>query len=135
MCKYDSFQFYLWMGQKKDSRGVFLLRILYGCEIPRMAQIGNNVTFIHRGLGTVISSFAIIEDNVRIQHHVTIGTLDNGERKAPIIRRGAYIGAYAILLGDIEIGENAKIGAGTMVLHDVEANSTYVNPVDLKRLH
>ena len=101
------FNFIYGWARKKIPGGVFLLRILYGCEIPRMAQIGNNVTFIHRGLGTVISSFAIIEDNVRIQHHVTIGTLDNGERKAPIIRRGAYIGAYAILLGDIEIGENA----------------------------
>ncbi len=116
---------------EKYGGGAFLLRVLYSCDIPRKAQIGKNVSFPHRGLGVVINPDCVIEDNVSIQHHVMLGRGIDG---CPVIRKNVRIGAYAIIMGNVEIGENAVIGAGTMVLHDIEPNSTYINPRELKRI-
>lgn len=78
-------------------------------------------------MGTVVNEDAFIDENVIIQHHVTIGRNEKGG--VPRIRDGACIGAYAIILGNIEIGENAKIGAGAVVTKAVQANVTVVeNP-------
>lgn len=83
-------------------------------------------------MGTVVSSNAIIGDNVTIQHHVTLGIRNGNDRI--IIRENCFIGAHEFILGNVEIGANSKIGAGTMVLHDVPAGSVEVNPVELKVL-
>ena len=122
--------YFIYNWSRKLKGGVFLLRVLYGFECPRKAKIGKNVNFEHRGLGTVVSSNAIIEDNVTIQHHVTLGIKDADDRI--IIGENCFIGAHAFILGNVKIGANSKIGAGTMVLHDVPAGSTVVNPVELK---
>lgn len=122
--------YFIYNWSRKFKGGVFLLRVLYGFECPRKAKIGENVTFEHRGLGTVVSSNAIIEDNVTIQHHVTLGIKNADDRI--IIHENCFIGAHAFILGNVEIGANSKIGAGAMVLHDVPAGSTVVNPVELK---
>ena len=106
---------------------------MYGFKCPRKAKIGKNVNFEHRGLGTVVSSNAIIEDNVTIQHHVTLGISNANDRI--IIRENCFIGAHAFILENVEIGANSKIGAGTMILHDVPAGSVVVNPVELEVLH
>ena len=111
--------------------GAFLLRVLYSCDIPRKVKIGKNVSFGHRALGVVTNSGSVIEDGVSIQHHVLLA---GGSDGCPIIRKNVRIGAYAIIMGNVEIGENAVIGAGTMVLHDIEPNSTYINPRELKRI-
>ncbi|HGQ0525381.1 TPA: DapH/DapD/GlmU-related protein [Streptococcus pneumoniae] len=66
-----------------------------------------------------------------IQHHVTLG-IKNDDRI--IIGENCFIGAYAFILGNVKIGANSKIGAGTIVLHDVPDGSTVVNPVELKAL-
>lgn len=126
------FKLVYWLSRKFPG-GTFLLRILYGCDIPRKATIGKNVEFAHRGLGTVINANSVIEDGVIIQHHVTLGRKD-GVIGAPIIRKKAYIGAYAMILGSIEIGENATIGMGTLVMKDVESNSKYVNKRSLDKI-
>ena len=117
----------------KISGGVLLLRVLYSFELPRGAKIGKNVEFVHRGLGTVISSLCEIGDNCRIQHHVTIG-VRNKECKAPKIGKNVEIGCYATILGDVTIGDNAVIGANTLVLHDVEPNTTYIGDSTMKRI-
>ena len=59
-----------------------------------------------------------------IQHSVTIGELDTHD--APGIEENVYIGARAMILGDITIGKNSKIGAGAIVLTDVPPNCTAV---------
>lgn len=59
-----------------------------------------------------------------IQHSVTIGELDTHD--APVIEENVYIGARAMILGDITIGKNSKIGAGAIVLTDVPPNCTAV---------
>lgn len=114
-------------------RGGTLLRFLYGCDIPRQTKIAKNVICPHHALGVVISPYSVIDENVVIQHHVTIAMNAKGE--APHICRNAYIGAHAFIMGGVEIGENAVIGAGTIVLENVEPNGVYVNKKELVRLH
>ncbi|GAX00753.1 serine O-acetyltransferase EpsC [Secundilactobacillus silagei] len=106
-----------------------------GITIDPAAQIGQRF-FIDHGIGVVIGATAIVEDDVTILHGVTLGARNgvrNG-RRHPIVKRGAFIGANAQLLGPIVIGEGAKIGAGAVVLKDVPAHCTAVgNPARLIR--
>ena len=124
---------YRWARSSILGGGVFLLRILYSFDLPREVQLGKNIKFYHKGLGTVISPFAILGDEVKIQHHVTIGIKDGN--RAPKIGNNVYIGAHAIILGDITIGDNAVIGAGTIVLNDVEPNTICVNDVKMRTIY
>lgn len=99
---------------------------IYSCEIPRKAKIGNNVEFVHNGLGVVINASSVIGNNVRILHHVTIGTnkISGG---APNIGDNVIIQSYAMVLGKISIGDNVTIGAGSIVMHDIPSNTVYYN--------
>lgn len=111
-----------------------LLRIMYGCDIPYEATIGENVKFAHSALGVVVHPDSIIEDGVFIQHHVTIGVNHSKEEGVPIIRKNAFIGPYAMILGGVEVGENAKVGAGTLLMKSIEPDSVYVNNIKLRKL-
>ena len=77
--------------------------------------------------GIVIGETCVIENNVSILQQVTLGGTgnDQGDRH-PKIRSGVLISAGAKVLGNIEIGEGAKIGAGSVVLNDVHAHTTVV---------
>ncbi|MEA1956011.1 MAG: serine O-acetyltransferase [Campylobacterota bacterium] len=99
---------------------------LTSIEIHPGAEIGCRV-FIDHGIGVVIGETAIIEDDVLIYQGVTLGgvSLEKGKRH-PTIRKGAVIGAGAKVLGNIEIGENAKIGANSVVVKPVPSNATAV---------
>ncbi len=99
----------------------WFIRHYYYCDIKCDCKISDSVIFAHNGLGTVINKNAVIYDDVIIQHHVTIGA--NNDGKTPIIKKGVKIGAGAIIIGGIVIGENSQIGAGSVVLKDVEPNT------------
>lgn len=101
-------------------------RWLTGIEIHPGAKIGNGL-FIDHGLGVVIGETAEIGNNVTLYHQVTLGGTgkDHGKRH-PTIRDGVIIGAGAKILGPIEIGENAKVGANSVVLRNVPAGCTAV---------
>ncbi len=73
----------------------------------------------------VIGETAIVEDDVSILHEVTLGGTgkEHGPRH-PVVRSGVLIGAGAKILGRVEIGEGAKIGAGSVVLKDVPPHTT-----------
>ena len=73
----------------------------------------------------VIGETSIIENNVCIFHEVTLGGTgkQSGDRH-PIVREGAFIGAGAKILGRIEVGKYAKIGAGSVVVHNIPAHTT-----------
>jgi serine O-acetyltransferase len=73
--------------------------------------------------GIVIGETAVIEDDVSILHSVTLGGTgkSSGDRH-PKIRRGVLLSAGCKIIGNIEIGANAKVGAGSVVLNDVPAN-------------
>lgn len=95
-------------------------------EIHPAAQIGSRV-FIDHGMGVVIGETTIIEDDVLIYQGVTLGgvSLEHGKRH-PTIREGAVIGAGAKVLGNIEIGTHAKIGANSVVVKNVPDCSTAI---------
>mgnify|MGYP001329867538 CR=1 FL=1 len=101
-------------------------RFLTGIEIHPGAQIAHGV-FIDHGMGLVISETAVIEENVVLFHGVTLGGTgkDTGKRH-PTVRKGAMISAHAQVLGAIVIGEQAKVGASSVVLEDVPAYTTVV---------
>ncbi|MBY6134897.1 hypothetical protein KUV61_03605 [Nocardioides marinus] len=89
-------------------------------EIWPQAQIGRGVWFDH-GLGLVIGQTAVIEEDVSLWHGVTLGSnfVDMGEGRHPTLRRGAVIGAGALILGPVEIGAGATVAAGAIVTRDV----------------
>lgn len=99
-------------------RCAFLVRLIrwyYHCDIPYTVDV-SGCYFCHKGFGTVIHPRAIIGKKVVIQHAVTIGEIDDA---TPIIGDNVYIGAKATIIGGARIGNNAKIGAGDVVLKDV----------------
>ncbi len=102
-----------------------VLRFFYGCDIPRKADIGNRVTFAHKGIGTVVHVNATIGDDCFIQHHVTIGSGKN--KGVPTIGKKCFIGPYAVVLGDVKIGDNCVIGTNAYITHDVPANTIIFN--------
>lgn len=100
-----------------------------GISISPEAQIGKRV-FIDHGIGVVIGATAVIEDDVTILHGVTLGARRAVEgRRHPYVKKGAFIGANAQLLGTITIGAFSKVGAGAIVLNNVADKTTVVgNP-------
>ena len=101
-------------------------QIFTNIDIHPAAVIGKRV-FIDHGFGVVIGETAVVEDDVLIYQGVTLGgvSLTHGKRH-PTIRKGAVIGAGAKILGNIEIGEYAKIGANSVVVKEVPDCSTAV---------
>ncbi len=101
-------------------------RFFTGIEIHPGAKIGHGV-FIDHGTGVVIGETTEIGNNVTIYQGATLGGTgkDKGKRH-PTVESGVMISAGAKVLGPITIGRNAKIGAGSVVLHDVPANATVV---------
>ena len=89
------------------------------CDIPFTAKIGKNAYFPHRAIGVVIHENAVIGENARIQANVVIG--GKGQSGVPIIGNNVQIGANAVIVGGVEIGDNAIVGAGAVVLKDVPA--------------
>ena len=111
-------------------------RFLTQIEIHPGAVIENGV-FIDHGSGLVIGATAIVESGAKLYHGVTLGGTgkDTGKRH-PSIRRGALISAHAQLLGPIEIGENARVGASAVVTKDVPEAVTVVGvPAKIVRVH
>ena len=107
----------------------YAARALTGIEIHHAAQIGAGL-FIDHGSGVVIGETAIIGDGVTLYQGVTLGGtgFETGKRH-PTVQDNVTIGSGAKLLGPIEIGHGAKIGANSVVITDVPPNSTVVgNP-------
>ena len=100
------------------------VRLVYHCDIPYQACI-DGVYFCHKGFGTVINPHARIGEGTIVQHGVSIGEID-GSHASHVIGKNCFIGAHALVLGDISIGDNVKIGAGSVVIKDVPANCTAV---------
>jgi serine O-acetyltransferase len=96
----------------------------FGVDVHPAARIGSGVLIDH-GTSVVIGETAVVEDYVSLLHEVTLGATgkDAGDRH-PKVRRGVLVGAGAKLLGNIEIGAGAKVGAGSVVLRDVPPHTT-----------
>ena len=105
-------------------------------EIHPGAEIAEGV-FIDHGSGLVIGETAIVEKGVMLYHGVTLGGTgkDVGKRH-PTVREGALVSAHAQVIGPIEIGKNARVGAAAVVVADVPADVTVVGvPAKVVRVH
>ncbi|KKB34844.1 serine O-acetyltransferase EpsC [Bacillus thermotolerans] len=101
-------------------------RFFTGIEIHPGAKIGRRL-FIDHGMGVVIGETCEIGDNVTLYQGVTLGgTGKESGKRHPTVKDNALIASGAKVLGSITIGENSKIGAGSVVLKDVPDNSTVV---------
>jgi len=103
-----------------------LNRFFTGIEIHPGAQIGRGV-FIDHGMGVVIGETAVVKDNVTLYQGVVLGgTGKEKGKRHPTIEQGAVIASGAMVLGSFTVGENARVGAGAVVLDSVPPNSTVV---------
>ena len=101
-------------------------RFLTSIEIHPAAKIGKRF-FIDHGVGVVIGETAEVGDDVFIYHQVTLGaTTSKKIKRHPTIGDGVIIGAGAKLLGPINVGKEAKIGANSVVVTDVPPGATMV---------
>ena len=102
------------------------VRWLTGIEIHPGAHIGKRF-FIDHGMGVVIGETTEIHNDVTIYQGVVLGgTSWTKGKRHPTLEDHVVIGAHAVVLGPITIGRNSKIGAGSVVIHDVPPHSTVV---------
>ena len=103
-----------------------LARLLTGIEIHPGAAIGEGL-FIDHGMGVVIGETAVIGEDVTMYQGVTLGgTGKERGKRHPTVGNRVIISTGAKLLGAITIGDNTKIGAGSVVIHSVPSNATVV---------
>jgi serine O-acetyltransferase len=116
------------------NHGLFLLarmlsqaaRFLTGIEIHPAAKIGRRL-FIDHGNGVVIGETAIVGDDVTLYQGVTLGGTGKEQGKRhPTLEDNVVVGGGAKILGNIIVGKNCRIGAGSVVLRNVPENSTVV---------
>ena len=116
----------LWNGGRRDVALYFQSRAseVFQTDIHPAARIGRGI-FLDHATGLVVGSTAVIEDDVSMLQGVTLGGTGKevGDRH-PKIRRGVLIGAGAKILGNIEVGQCARVAAGSVVLQPVPRNTT-----------
>ncbi len=118
----------LWRQQHQISAQFISMfaRLWTGIEIHPGATIGRRL-FIDHGMGVVIGETAIVGDDCLIYHQVTLGGRSRRQAKRhPTVGNRVLIGAGAKVIGDIEIGDDAKIGANALVTTDVAPGSVVV---------
>ncbi|HML13804.1 MAG TPA: serine O-acetyltransferase [Xanthobacteraceae bacterium] len=117
-----------WLLQKGRKDFAFYLQsrssAAFQTDINPAARIGRGI-FLDHGTGLVVGQTATIDDDVSMLQDVTLGGTgkEDGDRH-PKIRRGVMIGAGAKILGNIEVGECARIAAGSVVLKSVPPHTT-----------
>ncbi len=101
-------------------------RFLTGIEIHPGAKIGDGL-FIDHGMGVVIGETSVIGDNVVLYQGVTLGgTSQQRTKRHPTLGNNVLVGVGARLIGAINIGDNSKVGAGSVVVTSVPPNATVV---------
>lgn len=99
-----------------------LLSLIFGCSVPFSCGIGRRVFFPHGLYGVFISGKACVGDDCTIMHQVTIGSNFSPRRAvtlAPVLGARTFVGVGAKLIGGIEIGADAKIGANAVVIESI----------------
>ena len=119
---------WLWLHKLKSLArfNAMLARFFTGVEIHPAAKIGRRF-FIDHGMGVVIGETAEIGDDVTIYHGVTLGGVSlKKEKRHPTIGNNVIIGAGAKVLGPFKVGDRVRIGANSVVLHEVPDDATVV---------
>jgi serine O-acetyltransferase len=118
---------WLWRGERRDL--ALMMQSLSSDQlqvsIHPSASIGTSV-FLDHATGIIIGAHAVIGDEETILQNVTIGRKNSEPDRAPIIGRGVYLSAGSTIIGNISVGDFAKVGAGAVVEHDVPAGCTAV---------
>lgn len=117
---------WLWVHGRRDLALFLQSRAskVFGVDIHPTARIGRGL-FMDHATGVVIGATAVVEDDVSILHGVTLGgTGKEGSDRHPKVRHGVLIGAGASILGNIEVGECARVAAGSVVLDPVPPCTT-----------
>ncbi|MCG8669123.1 MAG: serine O-acetyltransferase [Pseudomonadales bacterium] len=117
---------WLW-NQNRQCLALFMqnqISVVFGVDIHPAAKVGSGILVDH-ATGIVVGETAVIEDDVSILQSVTLGGTgkESGDRH-PKIRKGVLISAGAKVLGNVEVGEGAKVGAGSVVLKAVPPHTT-----------
>lgn len=119
---------YLWQKKRTMLAAFIQSRVaeLFDVDIHPAAVIGGGLMVDH-ATGVVIGETTVIEDNVSMLHAVTLGGSGSmtGKRH-PTIRKGVLLSVGAKVLGDIDIGEGTKVGAGSVVLENMPSHATVV---------
>ncbi|MBV9046411.1 MAG: serine O-acetyltransferase [Alphaproteobacteria bacterium] len=119
---------WLWNADRKSMALFFQSRIseLFGVDAHPAARLGKGIMIDH-ATGVVIGETAVVEDDVSMMHDVTLGGTgkESGDRH-PKIRRGVLLSMGAKVLGNIEVGEYSRVGAGSVVLKSVPPGCTAV---------
>lgn len=100
------------------------MRILYASNIDLGAKIDESVRFSHYALGVTIHQDAVIGENCQIEVNSVIG--EDGIGQVPVIGKRVHIGAGAVLIGGITVGDYARIGANAFINKDVPKGATVV---------
>lgn len=105
----------------------YLIRILFASDISCKAEIGSGLAIMH-GQDIVIGAYVKIGTNCKIFNGVTLGNryTETSNSAQPKIDNNVVLGTGAKILGDIHLGDNAKVGANSVVLIDVPANRVAV---------
>lgn len=93
-------------------------------EIPRQVVIGKRLTLGHGGHGTVMNSSSVLGDDVTVLHLVTLA--GSHDARAPRLGNRVYVGCGAVLVGGVVVGDDAVVGANSVVVEDVPAGCTVV---------
>lgn len=117
-----------------------ILRLVCSIDILPETKIGNNVEFVHNGLGCVIHPKTVIGDGCKIYQNVTLG--GNGKiidgkinKGAPKLEKNVAVFSGACVLGPITIGHDSIIGANAVITKNVPPHSlVYGNPATIKQL-
>lgn len=102
-----------------------IIRVCFACYLPSSAKLGRGVQLGYWGLGVVIHGAAEVGEGTLIRQNVTLGTRHKGGG-VPKVGARVSIGAGAVLLGDITVGDGAIIGANSVVTRDVPPGITVV---------
>ncbi len=117
---------WLWQNGRRTLAQFFQsqISVTLGVDFHPAARVGCGIMLDH-ATGIVVGETAVIEDDVSILHSVTLGGTgkSSGDRH-PKIRRGVLLAAGCKVIGNIEVGEGAKVGAGSVVLEDVPPHVT-----------
>jgi len=120
-----------WLTSKLYGLAHVFSEIVTGVSLPRDVRVGKGFHIIHPE-GIRIHSDAVIGNNVGIMHGVTIGTAM--KPGVPVIGDNVFIGANATVIGNIKVGDGARIAANTLVISDVPADATAIGVPAIMRV-
>lgn len=105
-----------------------LIRNVYGMELHATTVIGRRVRIAHH-MGVVLGPGAVVGDDVLIRQNVTLGRSSDEGAELPVLGRGVQLGAGAVVLGGVVVGDEARIGPNAVVLSDVPSGATVFAPL------